>query len=86
RPDGALAAQSDHLNPGDFPTRRWPLDKYVRDVHVLQLPPDLPPGEYTINAGLWVQAEGWRLPVLDASGSQIDDNSTLFTLRVLAEK
>ncbi|MBK8899841.1 MAG: hypothetical protein IPM53_01535 [Anaerolineaceae bacterium] len=85
RPDGSLAAQSDHLNPGEFPTRRWPLDKYVRDVHVLQLPPDLPPGEYTINAGLWVQAEGWRLPLLDASGSQVDDKATLFTLMVVEE-
>ncbi|MBK7897119.1 MAG: hypothetical protein IPJ90_19970 [Anaerolineaceae bacterium] len=85
RPDGALAAQSDHLNPGDFPTRRWPLDKYVRDVHVLQLPPDLPPGEYALTAGLWVQAEGWRLPLLDASGSQIDDKATLFTLTVVEE-
>ncbi len=85
RPDGALAAQSDHLNPGDFPTRRWPLDKYVRDVHVLHLPPDLPPGEYALTAGLWVQAEGWRLPVLDENGNQIDDKATLFTLTVVEE-
>ena len=85
RPDGSLAAQSDHLNPGEFPTRRWPLDKYVRDVHILQLPPDLPPGEYQVTAGLWVQTEGWRLPVLDASGNQIDDKATLFTLTVVDE-
>jgi hypothetical protein len=85
RPDGSLVAQSDRLNPGDFPTRRWPLDKYVRDVHVLQLPPDLSPGEYAVTAGLWVQTEGWRLPVLDASGSQIDDKAILFTLTVVEE-
>ncbi len=83
RLDGSLAAQSDHLNPGEFPTRRWPLDKYVRDVHVLQLPPDLPPGEYTVTAGLWVQTEGWRLPLLDENGQQIDDKATLFTLTVV---
>lgn len=85
RSDGTLAAQSDHLNPGEFPTRRWSLEKYVRDVHVLQLPPDLPPGEYMVTVGLWVQAEGWRLPLLDASGSQIDDKATLFTLTVVDE-
>lgn len=85
RPDGSLVTQSDHLNPGEFPTRRWPLDKYVRDVHILQLPPDLPPGEYQVTAGLWVQTEGWRLPVLDASGNQIDDKATLFTLTVVDE-
>lgn len=80
--DGSLLAQSDHLNPGEFPTRRWPLDKYVRDEHFLLIPPDTPPGDYTVSAGLWVQAEGWRLPLLDASGTQIGDNITLFTLNV----
>ena len=85
RPDGSLAAQSDHLNPGEFPTRRWPLDEYVRDVHVLHLPPDLAPGEYAVTAGLWVQTEGWRLPLLDANGNQVDDKATLFTLTVVDE-
>ena len=85
RPDGSLVTQSDHLNPGDFPTRRWPQDKYVRDVHLLQLPPDLPPGDYTLTAGLWVQTEGWRLPLLDGDGVQVDDKATLFTLTVVGE-
>ena len=84
-PDGVLAAQSDHLNPGDFPTRRWSTDKYVRDVHTFTLPADLPPGEYTIKTGLWVQAEGWRLPVLDAAGQQIGDGAALFSLPVAAK-
>ena len=85
RADGSIAAQSDHLNPGEFPTRRWPLGKYVRDVHVLQLPANLPPGEYELTAGLWVQTEGWRLPLLDENGNQVDDKATLFTLTVVDE-
>jgi len=84
-PDGTLAAQSDHLNPGEFPTRRWPTDKYVRDVHTFTLPPDLPPGEYAIKTGLWVQAEGWRLPLLDAAGQQVGDTAVLFSLPVAAK-
>ena len=80
--DGTIAAQSDHLNPGDFPTRRWPLDKYVRDVHVLQLPSNLSPGDYALTTGLWVQTEGWRLGVRDGSGSQVDDKVTLIILTV----
>ncbi|MCP5095298.1 MAG: hypothetical protein GY943_07090, partial [Chloroflexi bacterium] len=82
KPDGTLLTQSDHLNPGEFPTRRWPLDKYVRDTHFLQLPANTPPGEYDIVTGLWVQSEGWRLPLFDQSGSQIGDNFKLFTLTV----
>jgi hypothetical protein len=81
-PDGVLVAQSDHLNPGDFPTRRWPTDKYVRDVHTFTLPPDLPPGDYAIKTGLWVQTEGWRLPLVDAAGQQIGDAYLLSTLPV----
>ena len=82
RPDGVLVTQSDKLNPGEFPTRQWPLDKYVRDEHQLRLPSDLPPGEYIIAVGLWVQTEGWRLPVFDESGAQIGDNFVLSSLAV----
>jgi hypothetical protein len=80
-PDGVLVAQSDKLNPGEFPTKRWPLDAYVRDEHYLALPPDLPPGEYQVTVGLWVQSEGWRLPLL-VDGVQVGDNVELFTLEV----
>ncbi len=79
--DGVLVAQSDKLNPGEFPTKRWPLDAYVRDEHYLALPPDLPPGEYRVTAGLWVQSEGWRLPLL-VDGVQVGDNVELFRLVV----
>ncbi|MBE2223898.1 MAG: hypothetical protein IAF02_20325 [Anaerolineae bacterium] len=81
--DGVLVAQSDHLNPGEFPTRRWPTDKYVRDNHTLVLPPDLAPGEYIVKTGLWVQDEGWRLPLLDETGQQIDDGQILYQLMVV---
>jgi hypothetical protein len=80
--DGSLVAQSDKLNPGDFPTRRWPLDKYILDEHTLGLPSDLPPGRYTVAAGLWNAAEGWRLPLFDRAENQIGDYFHLFTLEV----
>lgn len=81
-PDGFLSAQSDKINPGDYPTRRWPLDKYVRDEHVIHLPEGLAPGHYRVVAGLWSAADGWRLPVLDADGAQLGDNYLLFTLEI----
>jgi hypothetical protein len=80
--NGALVVQSDKLNPGEFPTKRWPTDKYVRDEHQLLLPADLPAGEYTVSAGLWVTAEGWRLGVLDEKKRQIGDSYPLFELIV----
>ena len=80
--DGQLVAQSDKLNPGEFPTHRWPTDRYVPDTHRLALPADLPPGNYTVAAGLWVQSEGWRLPVFDESGAAVRDAEPLFMLEV----
>jgi hypothetical protein len=79
---GALVAQSDRLNPGDFPTHRWPLDKYVPDEHTLLLPTDLPPGRYQVRAGMWVLNEGWRLPLFDESGAQTGDAVPLFEFEV----
>jgi hypothetical protein len=80
--DGVLVAQSDHLNPGEFPTRRWSTDKYVRDTHTIVLPTDLAAGEYIVKTGLWVQDEGWRLPLLDETGQQVDDGHVLYWLTI----
>ena len=80
--DGQLVAQSDKLNPGEFPTHRWPTDRYVPDTHRLSLPADLPPGDYTVAVGLWVQSEGWRLPVFNEIGAAVRDAEPLFTLEV----
>jgi hypothetical protein len=79
---GNLVAQADRLNPGEFPTRRWPLDKYVPDLYTIPLPDNLPPGQYSVATGLWVQSEGWRLPVFSAEGEPIADNAPLFTFEV----
>jgi hypothetical protein len=76
-PDGMPVSQSDKLNPGEFPTRRWPPDKYVRDEHRLVVPDALPPGTYRLTTGLWVVDDGWRLPLLDSEGRQIGDTFTL---------
>ena len=72
-PTGAVAAQSDRLNPGDYPARQWPLDKYVRDEHRMLIPEGLPPGEYDLVVGLWLMAEGERLPVADRAGNLLGD-------------
>lgn len=80
--NGNLIAQSDHLNPGDFPTRRWPLDKYVPDIHRLSLPENLEPGEYKVLVGLWVQSDGWRLAVFDEDGRATGDRAEITTVSV----
>jgi hypothetical protein len=63
-PDDQLYAQSDKLNPADFPTSRWPTTKYVRDEHQLVFRGAPPPGQYRLVVGLWNASTGERLTVL----------------------
>lgn len=79
---GNIVVQQDKLNPGDFPTRRWPDDKYVADRFEITLPGDLPSGIYTATAGIWVQNEGWRLPLFNEAGEQVGDTAVLFTFEI----
>ncbi|MFN8597560.1 MAG: 6-pyruvoyl-tetrahydropterin synthase-related protein [Anaerolineae bacterium] len=71
--------QSDKLNPGDFPTTRWPLDKYVWDDHTVIIAPDTPPGEYELSVGLYTLGDGVRAPVFDEAGQIVGDHVVLQT-------
>lgn len=62
--DDRLYAQSDKLNPADFPTSRWPLTQYVRDEHTLTFRQSPPAGEYRLVVGLWNSDTGERLQVI----------------------
>jgi len=78
-PDGRLWGQSDKWNPADFPTSRFPLDRYVRDEHQAALLPDTPPGRYIVMAGLWDGDTGARMRVLDAGGNPMEVESVVLT-------
>jgi hypothetical protein len=78
-PDGQLWGQSDKWNPADFPTSRWPLDRYVRDAHLARLQPQAPPGQYTVIAGLWRPDTGARMRLLDASGRPTANDGVVLT-------
>ena len=77
RPAFILWGQSDKLNPGDFPSARWPLDKYVWDDHAIRVLPGTPPGEYYIVVGLYTLGDGRRAAVTDATGAAIGDSVQL---------
>lgn len=61
--DGILVAQND-AEPGQGfrPTPTWNVDESLADNYGLALLRDLPPGEYTLQAGLY-RFSGERLPV-----------------------
>jgi hypothetical protein len=66
-PDGSVAAQQD--NPpvnGTYPTTLWLPGEIITDPYHIQLPADLPPGDYPVQVGFYVAENGLRLgdPIL----------------------
>jgi hypothetical protein len=77
-------AQKDNqpLN-GDYPTSFWDRGEVVRDQYDIVLPSYTPPGEYTIEVGIYLAATGERLLVLDDTGQMQDDRVLLDTVEVI---
>ena len=83
RPLQLVWAQRDRLNPGDFPTTRWPLDRYVWDAYTIPIPLGTPPGEYVINVGVPSWEGGYRLARLDDNGQALGDGVVIAKVEVL---
>jgi len=65
-PDGRFVSGSDHIAGADsYPTSLWTEGALVRNAFALRVPPDAPPGTYTIEVGLY-DARG-RLRLMDES-------------------
>lgn len=77
-----LWGQEDHLNPGDLPTTRWPLDRYVWDEYNILVLPGTPPGEYMLNAGLYSMAGGYRLQRYDENKQIVGDSVVIASIEV----
>ncbi len=63
---------------GTAPVTTWPVDTIQADSHHIDLPANLPPGEYTIVAGLYNDAKV-RLSAFEANGSAFSDRSVPLT-------
>jgi hypothetical protein len=67
---GQLVAGHDSIpGNGRYPTPSWLPELTIVDPHVIQLPPDLPAGDYAIRVGLYDPESGERLPVVAGDGS-----------------
>jgi hypothetical protein len=60
---------------GHYATDRWQPGQVILDVHPLAIPADAPPGEYTIEAGLYLLETMGRLPAVDADGQRLADDA-----------
>ena len=82
-PNGLPVAQQDNepLN-GTYPTTRWQPGERVSDPYAIRLPDDLPPGEYSVEVGLYRISDLSRLSVLDRDQSAVDDKVFLTPVAV----
>ncbi len=78
RPDGTCCAWQADAMPrgGSYPTSRWRPGEVVTDPYAIALPPDLPPGEYPVEVGLYRAETGARLPVV-VDGAAAGDAAVL---------
>jgi len=80
---GRPAAQLDSQpQSGTRPTSGWQAGDIVLDRYALLVPPDLPPGDYTLNLGMYDLATLGRLSVIGAPGAAALDHVFLGTVRV----
>ena len=63
------------------PTSTWDVGDVIQDPHRIIIPPDIPPGQYTIQAGLYNSFTGERLP-MQLSNGQTDDKTILMELNI----
>lgn len=62
---------------GTFPTSQWRPGETVIDPYLVQLSPDMGPGDYRVIVGFYLLATGQRLTVVDAAGNAVDDKVEL---------
>lgn len=70
---GEMRGQQDNMpQQGQLPTTCWQSGEFVTDVYDIPLAEDAPPGEYTVEVGMYYLPTGERLPVSGVPGQPPD--------------
>jgi len=79
---GNLITSHDSLPAnGLFPTTTWREGMIIPDRHTINIPLELPNGEYQIRLGMYLSETGERLPVIEGTGELTSaDSLTLETI------
>ncbi|MCJ7667107.1 MAG: glycosyltransferase family 39 protein [Anaerolineae bacterium] len=76
--EGKIWAQKDNQPlGGNYPTSLWDEGEVVRDDYELIVRPDVSPGEYRLEVGMYLAEIGDRLPVSSAEGEFLGDRILL---------
>ncbi len=75
--ESQIAAQRDSQpQSGNYPTSIWDIDEVVKDEYEMTLKPDMPPGTYRLEVGLYLLTTGERLPAF-VGGKRLPEDRVL---------
>ncbi|MGB9777686.1 MAG: hypothetical protein ACPLYD_14340, partial [Anaerolineae bacterium] len=77
--EGHLCSQHDGV---PFPTASWRAGDLVLSRFTLSIPPDLPPGSYALQSGLYTYPDIQGVPVVDGAGNPVDGAVRLGTVTI----
>lgn len=88
--DAPPVAQQDKLHPADRPISQWwTPNGYLYDEYAIELPPNLPSGEYAVMVGWYTCAfaegdcgNGFRPQIQNEAGETVGDRAMLFTVTI----
>jgi len=67
---------------GFYPTSRWEAGEIMRDQYDILISPEAPPGEYQIEAGMYLAETGQRLEVVGTDGGVLDNRAVVQEIQV----
>ena len=80
---GAIKAQKDGRPvESTYPTTQWRSGEIVVDPHKVMVGPEVAPGRYAIEVGLYQSESGQRLEVIAADGQILDNRAILQEIQV----
>ena len=83
-PDGTMIAQVDSWPQGGaYPTLYWLPNEVVEDHYTIPVPPDAPPGEYTLLVGMYDASTGER-PVTLVDGEPVPGRYVALTTIIVS--
>ncbi len=78
----AIAGKDEYPLSHGYRTYEWGTDETILTQTVIQLPADLPPGPYALEAGFYLPYEAKRVAAFDGAGNPIGDRAYFQNLKV----
>jgi 4-amino-4-deoxy-L-arabinose transferase-like glycosyltransferase len=84
--DRTLAQADGEPGCGEMPTNRWVGGDQIVDRHAIFLPADMPPGDYSLQVGVYEPRTDLRMDVLDSAGNPAGNSLLLNGVTIRPKK